>query len=549
MTEDLETKMMRSSLSSMGLRGPMLLHLRPFSCVAVRQASLNSAISRGIRRSLPARIPRGAAGAIDDHRRPQREERQSQWRTDGRSSPNSGATEHATGRGIRRSPPPWARTAGKAPNLSNDAQGPRRDDRPARPVVDDRKWEAKRNRGGFDEDEFIRTGNFRGLPREHRNHGQSKLKQANYAETPRMPRKKPLSARTPHHRPTDAVPARVKENVKVPDSIPYTTPASEFIYGTSPVLSALRCSRRQIYKLYIYQPFSKPELGPNQITLRKLALSKNIEVKLVSAGWDRLLDKMSSGWPHQNCVLEVSPLPKLPVMCFKAYSDRTEDRFRVELAPQSREEAMVNGTNDLVEMHRGHRPGNRRYPVALLVDGIVDPGNLGAILRSAYFLGIDAVVFAGRNAAPLSPVTIKASCGAAENMAILHVRNEVDFIKRSKENGWRFYAADAPGAGVTYLDQLPPEGNSSSHGRLAEQSPCVLMMGSEATGLSAHIKSHADAIVSIPGARHSLELGVESDPARVDSLNVSVAAALLMHTFMQVPLAVSGRAKAQDKMW
>lgn len=270
---------------------------------------------------------------------------------------------------------------------------------------------------------------------------------------------------------------------------------------------------------------------------------------MVFGGWDRLLDKMSSGWPHQNCVLEASPLPKLPMRNFQAYTDMTKDHFQFDLAPQSREEVAINGTNDRIEIHRGHQSTNRRYPVALLVDGIVDPGNLGAILRSAYFLGVDAVVFAGRNNAPLSPVTIKASCGAAENMALLHARNEVEFIKRSRENGWRFYAADAPGAGVTYLNQLSPEGDSSGHGRLAEQSPCVLMMGSEATGLSTHIKSHADAVVSIPGARHSLELGVESDPARVDSLNVSVAAALLMQTFMQTPLAVSGRIKAQDTMW
>jgi 23S rRNA (guanosine2251-2'-O)-methyltransferase/21S rRNA (GM2251-2'-O)-methyltransferase len=69
------------------------------------------------------------------------------------------------------------------------------------------------------------------------------------------------------------------------------------------------------------------------------------------------------------------------------------------------------------------------------------------------------------------------------------------------------------------------------------------MMGSEGSGLSSHIKSHADAIVSIPGARHSIEFGAQSDPARIDSLNVSVAAALLMEMFLRTPLAVSELAK------
>jgi predicted rRNA methylase len=345
------------------------------------------------------------------------------------------------------------------------------------------------------------------------------------------------------------MPERVKENVKVPDMIPYTTPASEFIYGTSAVEAALRCSRRQLYKLYIYQA-AEEELSAGKVTIRKLALSKNIGVKMAFAGWDRLMDKMSAGRPHNGCILEASPLPKLPVRGFQAVDSISEESFRVELAPQTREEAAVNGTDDRVPIHQPPPPHDgQRYPVALLLDGVVDPGNMGAIIRSSYFLGIDAIVLAGRNSAPLSPVTIKASAGAAENMPILHVRNEVDFIQRSQKNGWRFYAADAPGPGSVYMD-------TGSDGDLPIMtSPSVLMMGSEGSGLSSHIKSHADATVSIPGARHSPVLGVQSDPARIDSLNVSVAAALLMEKFLRTPLAVAETIKKEKetvrspKMW
>ena len=125
-------------------------------------------------------------------------------------------------------------------------------------------------------------------------------------------------------------------------------------------------------------------------------------------------------------------------------------------------------------------------------------------------------------------------------MPLLTVSNEQGFIQQSKENGWRFYAADAPGPGSNLLDDLsdadPPGGNSRNS---LTQSPSVIMMGSESSGLSRHIKSHADAVVSIPGARFSGGMGVESDPARVDSLNVSVASALLMEMFLRVPLAVT----------
>jgi tRNA G18 (ribose-2'-O)-methylase SpoU len=359
------------------------------------------------------------------------------------------------------------------------------------------------------------------------------------------------------HRVTNSMPERVKENVKVPDTIPYTTPASEFIYGTSAVEAALRCSRRQIYKLYIYQT-TEEELSPAKLTIRKLALSKNIAVKMAFAGWDRLMDKMSAGRPHNGCILEASPLPKLPVRGFQAVPSISEEYFRTELAPQTREEAAVNGTDDRIPIHHPSPPPHEnqpyRYPVALLLDGVVDPGNMGAIIRSSYFLGIDAIVLAGRNSAPLSPVTIKASAGAAENMPILHVKNEIEFIQRSKENGWRFYAADAPGPGSVYLDQIAADGDQSGDKLPVATSPSVIMMGSEGSGLSSHIKSHANATVSIPGARHSLGLGVTSDPARIDSLNVSVAAALLMEKFLRTPLAVAETVKKEknngrEKMW
>ncbi|KAJ5482848.1 hypothetical protein N7539_006294 [Penicillium diatomitis] len=365
------------------------------------------------------------------------------------------------------------------------------------------------------------------------------------SEEPMPPKRGPSS-----YRRTDGMPERVKENVKVPESIPYSSPASEFIYGTSAVEAALRCGRRKLYKLYLYQRAGE-DLGPAKAALRKLALSKNIEIKLAFAGWDRLMDKMAAGRPHNGCVLEASPLPRLPIRGLHEVTSISESYFRIELAAQSREEAAVNGTVDHIPIlhsqdSRSGR-GSHRYPVVLLLDGVVDSGNIGAIIRSAYYLGIDAIIFAGRQSAPLSPVTIKASAGAAENMALLHAPNEVDFIKRSKENGWRFYAADAPGPGATYLDRSTTEGEEVLP---TLHSPSVIMMGSEATGLNTHIKSHADSIVSIPGARHSAHLGVEADPARIDSLNVSVAAALLMEMFLRTPLAMSAPIrKSKDRVW
>ncbi|BDD61409.1 hypothetical protein MPDQ_001194 [Monascus purpureus] len=349
------------------------------------------------------------------------------------------------------------------------------------------------------------------------------------------PRKNRRGPRT--HKFSDEAPEHVKTFVKCPESMPLTHPASEFIYGTNAVEAALRCSRRKLYKLYIYQGADEL-LGFQKIALRKLALVKGVPVKMAFGEWDRLLDKVCEGRPHNGCVLEASPLPLLPVRSFHGVADPPDDFFRMELAPQSREEAAVNGTNNRIPILRSSQWKQNRYPVALLLDGILDPGNLGAIVRSAYYLGIDAVLFAGRNSAPLSPVAIKSSAGAAENMTLLKVNNEVEFIKQSKANGWRFYAADAPGLGTTYVDPHPSNDSNDHTASPLTQSPSVLMLGSEGTGLSNHIKNHADAIVSIPWVRNPVP-GVASDPARVDSLNVSVAAALLMEKFLLVPVEIS----------
>lgn len=324
--------------------------------------------------------------------------------------------------------------------------------------------------------------------------------------------------------------------VKPPDTIPYSSPASEFIYGTNAVEAAVRCGRRRMHVLYIYQAIDE-ELSPVKISLRKLAMSMGVRVKMAFGRWSELLDRMSGGRPHNGVVLEVSPLPQRPVTALRAVESISESYFRVDLGRQSREEADVNGTSNLIKINAQYR---QRYPVILLLDGIVDTGNLGAIIRSAYFLGIDALVFAGRNSAPLNPVAMKASAGAAENMTLLTTSNEVAFIKQSKANGWRFYAADASGLGSTLVDPSSTFAANSEHApNTLGQYPSVIMMGSESNGLSSHIKTHADSVVSIPGARHDPVLGVASDPARVDSLNVSVASALLMEMFLRIPIALS----------
>ena len=82
-----------------------------------------------------------------------------------------------------------------------------------------------------------------------------------------------------------------------PLSVPYTTPASEFLYGTSVVLAALRTARRKLYKLYMYQGEHR-EAQDEDRKVENRALARGVEVVHVKNDGIRLMDKMSAGRPH-----------------------------------------------------------------------------------------------------------------------------------------------------------------------------------------------------------------------------------------------------------
>ena len=306
--------------------------------------------------------------------------------------------------------------------------------------------------------------------------------------------------------------------------IPYTTPASEFLYGTSVITAALLSARRKLYKLYIYDGDNRVVHGQDQ-KIRDLALKRGLVAERVKGDWLRLMDKMSAGRPHNGYILEASPLPKLPVTGFQAVEKRNGE-FHVILDHQSREDEAVNGTDSIIK----YDVTFPRYPFVLLLDGILDPGNLGAILRSAFFLGVDTVAISNRSSAPVSPVVLKASAGASEALPLVSVRQPAGFIDQCKRNGWKIYAAVAPTPGKrtglgNYFSTLDLGSPVRNH-------PCLLILGGEGEGLRYNIQTKADVDVGIDGPRNG--------HGKVDSLNVSVAAGLLCEAFLRKP---TGRLK------
>ena len=154
----------------------------------------------------------------------------------------------------------------------------------------------------------------------------------------------------------------------------------------------------------------------------------------------------------------------------------------------------------------------------------LDTGNVGAIVRSAFFLGVDAVVLSNHSA-PFSPVALKASSGAAESLPLLSVAQPNSFLDACKENGWKIYAADAHGEQTGRHKPL----TTLSLGNPLLKHPCILIFGSEGDGLRWKIQKKADFDVGVEGQRMG--------QGGVDSLNVSVAAGLLCEAFLRRPKA------------
>ncbi|KAI0186394.1 hypothetical protein EV127DRAFT_346319 [Xylaria flabelliformis] len=305
-----------------------------------------------------------------------------------------------------------------------------------------------------------------------------------------------------------------------PIRVHHTTAASQFLYGRSVVEAALKDSRRQLYTLYLSDGDNRQSVWQDGM-LSNLARQKGVKVTKLPNDSLRLLDKMSNGRPHNGCVLEASPLPQLPLKALGALSeDPKNPGFHLELSHQSSEEAKINGTSDFVS----YRLPKERNPFVLLLDGILDPGNLGAILRTAAFLGVNAIAITKSSSATMTPIALKASAGASEVTTLFSVNSTVDFLSRSKENGWLVYAA-VPSTKRSKGNSHLTVDRVETYDPLSSQ-PTVLVVGSEGEGLTKPVRREADHEVSIPSPSGGFS-------NVVDSLNVSVATGILCSAFLK----------------
>ncbi len=143
----------------------------------------------------------------------------------------------------------------------------------------------------------------------------------------------------------------------------------------------------------------------------------------------------------------------------------------------------------------------------LILDGIEDPRNLGAILRSAEAAAVHAVIIPERRAAGLTETVAKAAAGALEYVPVVKVVNIVNAIEELKKNGIWITGAEASEKTVYWdIDLARPTG---------------LVLGGEGKGVRRLVKAHCDSLVSLPLM------------GQISSLNVSVAAGVLLYEVLR----------------
>ena len=255
----------------------------------------------------------------------------------------------------------------------------------------------------------------------------------------------------------------IKKRKSAPDS-------REVLYGFHPVIEALTAGRRTMYTVMV----DRTSLSDRQTRVVEMAEKRGISCQTLTP--DQIRAACGSD-QHQGVAAAVSPLP----------TDSMESIVA---------ETVRNGAACLL----------------VLLDSIVDPNNLGAIVRTAHCVGADALVVPRDRAVGATPAVSKASAGALEHTRLCRVTNLVATIRGLKKGGvWV--------AGLSMrADQTVFQANLIG--------PLALVVGGEEKGLRQLVRQHCDFLVSIPLR------------GRIDSLNASAAAAVVLYeAFRQRQLA------------
>jgi 23S rRNA (guanosine2251-2'-O)-methyltransferase len=257
----------------------------------------------------------------------------------------------------------------------------------------------------------------------------------------------------------------------------------EVLYGVHPIEEALKAGKRRFdHVLVVREPEDARTDHIADRIARLAALCREAGVPVRQESREQLTT-MANTAAHQGVVAIVHAMEFLSI----------EDLFNPD--------------------HRGATIGGsaRFARLVLALDGVEDPQNLGALLRVADGAGVDGVVLTERRSAPLSPVAVKASAGAAEHLRIARVVNLVRALEELKRQNLWIVGLDASNdasgdaRGLTDYDRFDLTGN------------CVIVLGREGAGLHHLVRRTCDHLLRIPMA------------GGVSSLNVSAAGAVVLY--------------------
>lgn len=239
-----------------------------------------------------------------------------------------------------------------------------------------------------------------------------------------------------------------------------------YLFGLNPVLEALRAHPETIERLYLAEGALNPRVAGE---LLSRATERRIRVDRVDR---ERLSRLAEGGVHQGVVAEAR-----------------------EFEYRELEELMTLAAE------------SDRAPLLVLLDGIQDPHNLGAIVRSAHALGAQGVVLPKDRAASVTPAVVKASAGAVLHTPVARVTNLSRALEALKKAGYWTCALDPQGS------QAPWEA--------ALDGPLAVVVGAEGDGVRKGVLAHCDFRLRIP------MLG------QVDSLNASVSAGVLLYEIVR----------------
>lgn len=227
----------------------------------------------------------------------------------------------------------------------------------------------------------------------------------------------------------------------------------EKVIGMNPVIELLQNKERNIEQIEIFKGIKEDKLGK----LRALAASRNVKITYVA---------------------------------------KKEENSQGIVALITEHDYYVDFGAFLEKIAKDEKS------IVLVLDGVQDPRNFGALIRSAEIFGVRGIIIPERNSVKINETVIKTSTGAIEHVDIVKVTNVSEAMSQLKKLDFWIYGAEGEGAKAYYDEKYPNK--------------TVLVMGSEGEGIRKKVKENCDFLVKIP--MHG----------KINSLNVSVAGGIIL---------------------